>query len=81
MVGGVVALGMTREMGPVITALMVAGRAGSAIAAELGMMKVTEQLDALQSMAVNPVHYLVSRSSVRHQLLPAYRCRNHIGYP
>lgn len=59
LVGGVVALGMTREMGPVITALMVAGRAGSAMAAELGTMKVTEQLDALQCMAVNPVQYLI----------------------
>jgi phospholipid/cholesterol/gamma-HCH transport system permease protein len=59
MVGGIVALGMTREMGPVITGLMVAGRAGSAMAAEIGTMKVTEQVDALSSMAVNPVQYLI----------------------
>ena len=59
-VGGMVAVSMTRELGPVLTALMVNARAGSAIAAELGTMKVTEQIDALQSLAVNPVQYLVT---------------------
>jgi phospholipid/cholesterol/gamma-HCH transport system permease protein len=59
LLGGAVALSMTREMGPVITSLMVAARAGSAMAAELGTMKVTEQVDALVAMAVNPIHYLV----------------------
>ena len=49
---------MTRELGPVLTALMVAARAGSAMAAELDTMKVTEQVDALLAMAVQPVHYL-----------------------
>jgi len=59
LVGATVALSMTRELGPVITALMVTGRAGSAIAAEIGTMRVTEQVDALTVMAVNPVQYLV----------------------
>ncbi len=59
LVGTVVALSMTRELGPVLTALVVAGRAGAAIAAELGTMKVTEQIDALMTMAVNPVKYLI----------------------
>ena len=59
-VGGVVALAMTKELGPVLTALMVNSRAGSSIAAQLGTMKVTEQIDALRSMAVNPVQYLIS---------------------
>ncbi len=58
LLGGAVALSMTREIGPVLTALMVAARAGSAMAAELGTMKVTEQVDALWAMAVHPVHYL-----------------------
>lgn len=59
MVGPTVALAMTRELGPVLTALMVTGRAGSAMAAELGAMRVTEQIDALHVMAANPVKYLV----------------------
>ncbi len=58
LMGGIVALSMAREMGPVMTALMVNARAGSAIAAELGSMRVTEQIDALQMMAINPVQYL-----------------------
>ncbi|MBZ0252850.1 MAG: ABC transporter permease, partial [Candidatus Methylomirabilis sp.] len=60
LVGAMVALAMTRELGPVMTALMVTGRAGSSMAAELGTMRVTEQIDALEAMAVNPVHYLVT---------------------
>ncbi|WP_461210311.1 MlaE family ABC transporter permease [Desulfocurvus sp. DL9XJH121] len=60
LVGATVALSMTRELGPVITALMVTGRAGSAIAAEIGTMRVTEQVDALTVMAVSPVQYLVT---------------------
>ena len=59
LVGAAVALSMTREIGPVFTALMVTGRAGSAMAAELGTMRVTEQIDALYTMSVNPVQYLV----------------------
>ncbi len=59
LVGTVVALSMTRELGPVLTALIVTGRAGGAIAAELGTMRVTEQIDALETLATNPVKYLV----------------------
>jgi len=59
LVGSIVALSMTREMGPVITSLMVTGRAGSAMAAEIGTMRVTEQIDALTVMATNPIQYLV----------------------
>lgn len=59
MVGGVVALTLSREMAPVLTAIMVAARAGSGMAAELGNMRASEQIDALETMAVNPVQYLV----------------------
>lgn len=59
MVGTVVALSMTRELGPVLTGLIVAGRAGAAMAAELGTMRVTEQIDALDTLATNPVKYLI----------------------
>jgi phospholipid/cholesterol/gamma-HCH transport system permease protein len=59
LVGGTVGLGMTRELGPVLTSLMVTARAGSAMAAELGTMRVTEQIDALYVMAANPVKHLI----------------------
>ncbi len=58
-IASLVSLSVVREIGPVITALIVAGRCGSAIAAELGTMKVTEQIDALITLAANPVRYLV----------------------
>ncbi|MGA2954839.1 MAG: ABC transporter permease [Thermodesulfobacteriota bacterium] len=58
-VGTVVALSMTRELGPVLSGLMVSGRVGSAMAAELGTMQVTEQIDALYTLAINPIKYLV----------------------
>ncbi|MEM5794767.1 MAG: ABC transporter permease [Bacillota bacterium] len=58
-VGGVIALAMGRELGPVLTGVVAAGRVGAAIAAEIGSMKVTEQIDALRVMATNPVAYLV----------------------
>ena len=58
--GSVVALGLLRELGPVLSAFMVTGRTGSAMAAELGTMRATEQIDALDSMAINPIKYLVS---------------------
>jgi phospholipid/cholesterol/gamma-HCH transport system permease protein len=58
--GSAVALGILRELGPVLSAFMVTGRTGSAMAAELASMKVSEQIDALYSMAVNPMQYLVS---------------------
>jgi len=57
--GGVISLSLVRELGPVLAATMLAGRVGSSIAAELGTMRVTEQIDALSSMGVNPIHYLV----------------------
>jgi phospholipid/cholesterol/gamma-HCH transport system permease protein len=57
--GSAIALSLIRELGPVLTALMVNGRAGSATTAELGIMKITEQVDALRSMAINPIHHLM----------------------
>jgi len=57
--GSVVALSLFRELGPVLTGLMVAGRVGASIAAEIGTMKVTEQIDALRSLGVHPTDYLV----------------------
>ncbi len=58
-VGSVVAVSMFRELGPVLTGLMVAGRVGAAMSAEIGTMKVTEQIDALRALGVYPVDYLV----------------------
>jgi len=59
-VANAVAISMTRELGPLITAIVVIGRSGSAFAAEIGTMKVTEEIDALETMAVNPIHFLVT---------------------
>jgi phospholipid/cholesterol/gamma-HCH transport system permease protein len=58
MTGTVVAIAITREMVPVLASLMVAGRAGSAMAAEIGTMVVTEQVDALRTMGSDPIEYL-----------------------
>jgi phospholipid/cholesterol/gamma-HCH transport system permease protein len=58
-IGSVVALGMVRELGPVLTGLMVTGRAGSAITAEIGTMRITEQIDALRTLHINSFQYLV----------------------
>lgn len=58
-IASLVSLSMLRELGPVLTALVVAGRVGAAITAELGTMKVTEQVDALETLATNPIKYLV----------------------
>jgi len=58
MAGGAVSLAVTRELAPLFTGVVVAGRVGAAIAAELGSMKVTEQIDALTAMAVSPLYYL-----------------------
>lgn len=55
-----VAVGFTRELGPLLTAIAVSGRSGSAFAAEIGTMKVTEEIDALQTMAISPVAFLVT---------------------
>jgi len=59
MLGVIVAWGMTRELGPILTAIMVCGRSGSAIAAELGTMRITEQIDALRTLCINPFQYLI----------------------
>ena len=58
-VADLVGVSMTRELGPLITAIVIAGRSGSAIAAEIGTMKVAEEIDALKTMALNPIGYLV----------------------
>ena len=58
-IASIVALSLVRELGPVITALVIAGRVGAAITAEVGSMRVTEQIDALQTLATNPIRYLV----------------------
>jgi phospholipid/cholesterol/gamma-HCH transport system permease protein len=59
MIGPVVALTMTRELGPVLTGLMVAGRCSSGIAAEVGTMRITEQIDALETLCINNFQYLI----------------------
>jgi phospholipid/cholesterol/gamma-HCH transport system permease protein len=58
-IAGVVALSVTRELAPVLAGLMVAGRIGASIAAEIGTMRVTEQIDALSTLSVNPIKYLI----------------------
>ncbi|MCA1784446.1 MAG: MlaE family lipid ABC transporter permease subunit [Desulfobacteraceae bacterium] len=60
LLGSAVALSIIRELGPVLCALMVTGRAGSAIAAEIGIMKITDQFPALEMMAIDPVKYVIS---------------------
>ena len=57
--GGMINFSLVRELGPVLAATMLAGQVGSSMAAELGTMRVTEQIDALASMGANPIHYLV----------------------
>ncbi|MFW5836946.1 MAG: MlaE family ABC transporter permease [Desulfovibrionaceae bacterium] len=58
--GAAVALSLVRELGPVLTAIMITGRAGSSMTAEIGVMRISDQIDALEVMGVNPVRYLVS---------------------
>src|ERR1700675_164066 len=60
LVAAAVAIVITRELGPLMTAIMVIGRSGSAFAAEIGTMKVNEEIDALETMALEPVHFLVA---------------------
>lgn len=60
LLGAAVALSLIRELGPVLTALMVTGRAGSAMAAEIGIMRISEQIDALETMDINSIRFLVS---------------------
>ena len=58
--GAVVSLSLIRELGPVLTAIMLTGRAGSSMTAEIGVMRITDQIDALDVMDINSVSYLVS---------------------
>ncbi|MFW5490549.1 MAG: MlaE family ABC transporter permease [Desulfovibrio sp.] len=60
MLGAVVALSLIRELGPVLTAIMIIARAGSSMAAEIGVMRISEQIDALDTMDINPIRFLVS---------------------
>ena len=64
LLGSAVALSMIRELGPVLASLMVTARAGSAMTAEIGLMRITEQIDALETMAVNPIQYLITPKMV-----------------
>ena len=73
-VGGLVAVSLTRELAPVFSAFMVTARAGSAMAAELGNMRVTEQIDAIATMGVNPVQYLLSPRLVASVLMVPLLC-------
>jgi phospholipid/cholesterol/gamma-HCH transport system permease protein len=73
-VGQIVAVSLTREIAPVFSALMVTARAGSAMAAELGNMRVTEQIDALVTMAVSPVQYLLSPRLLASVLMMPLLC-------
>lgn len=59
LLGPALAIALIRELGPVLSALMVTGRAGSALTAEIGIMRITEQIDALTAMALNPMRYLI----------------------
>src|SRR5246127_5780750 len=68
-VANAVAISMTRELGPLITAIVVIGRSGSAFAAEIGTMKVTEEIDALETMAIDPVHFLVTPKFVAMMIM------------
>lgn len=68
-VASAVAISMTRELGPLITAIVVIGRSGSAFAAEIGTMKVTEEIDALETMAIDPIHFLVAPKFVAMMIM------------
>ena len=58
--GSAVALSLVRELGPVLTAIMIAARAGSSMTAEIGVMRISEQIDALDTMAIDPIRFLIS---------------------
>jgi len=60
LLGSAVALSLIRELGPVLTAIMITARAGSAMAAEIGIMRISEQIDALETMDINPIRFLFS---------------------
>ena len=82
LVGATVVISMSRELAPVLTGLMVTGRAGSAIATELGTMRVTEQIDALETMAVSPIQYLVVPRVIAMTLVMPLLCMlfNGVGF-
>jgi phospholipid/cholesterol/gamma-HCH transport system permease protein len=69
-IANVVVLSITRELGPVLAGLMVAGRIGAAMAAEIGTMRVTEQIDALTTLSTNPMKYLVARLIAGFFMMP-----------
>src|SRR5712671_7064959 len=69
LVATAVAISMSRELGPLITAIVVIGRSGSAFAAEIGTMKVTEEIDALETMAIDPIHFLVAPKFVAMMIM------------
>ena len=81
MVGGLVGVSFTRELGPLITALVVAGRVGAGISAEIGTMTVSEEVEALETMGINPIRYLiVPRFLALLLMLPCLTvCSNIIG--
>ena len=68
-VGSTVAIALTRELAPVFTSIVIAARAGAGMATELGSMRITEQIDALSTLAVNPVQYLVAPRVVASTLM------------
>src|SRR5438309_3863490 len=72
--GSVVALSLIRELGPVLASLMVTARAGSAMTAEIGIMRITEQIDALDTMAVNPMQYLIAPKVLASVLIMPMLC-------
>src|SRR3989441_4511076 len=72
--GPAVALSLIRELGPVLAALMVTGRAGSALTAEIGIMRITEQIDALTVMALNPMQYLIAPKVLASVLIMPMLC-------
>jgi len=74
LLGTAVALSLIRELGPVLSALMVTGRAGSAITAEIGIMRISEQIDALETMALDPFKYLVAPKLVASLLALPLLC-------
>lgn len=74
LVGGIVVVSLTREISPVFTGLMVTARAGSSMAAELGNMRVTEQIDAITTMSVSPVQYLLSPRMIASVIMVPLLC-------
>ena len=74
LVGPATMLALARELAPVLTGMMVAGRSGSGMATEIGTMRVTEQIDALEMMAVSPIHYLVVPRVLAAMIMVPFLC-------